>query len=342
MEQRAGRIVRQGNRNKDVYIYRYVTEATFDAYLWQTVENKQKFISQIMTSKSPVRSCDDVDETALSYAEIKALCTGNPLIKEKMDLDIEVARLRLLKSNHLSQQYKMEDRVLRYFPAEIEKNQAQAAGFEADIAIRNAHPLPPEGFIGMEVCGHRFSEKEEAGKAIIAAFKSVTSLKKAEIGEYRGFRMSLELTDFGKEYTLTLKGQMGHAVTLGSDPRGNIQRIDNALAAMENRLETVRERIANLEQQREAAKLEIGKPFPQEEELRAKGARLAELDATLDIGGSAPEAMPEQETEDSEKEAPEREEADVPEGEEREEASDDPSYRCTPTVRSRNAYEEVR
>ena len=293
LEQRKGRIVRQGNRNDTVHIYRYVTENTFDAYLWQTIENKQKFISQIMTSKSPVRSCEDVDETALSYAEIKALCAGNPLIKEKMDLDIEVARLRLLKANHQSQRFQMEDRLLKYFPVELEKCRAQVGGFEADLETRNNHPLPSEGFVGMEVLGHTFSDKEEAGKAILEAVKTVVDMKSVRIGHYRGFEMSLELGAFGREYILTLRGRMAHFTTLGSDPRGNIQRIDNTLGSMESRLKTVQDQIATLQKEQEAAKEEIAKPFAQEDELREKSARLIELDTLLDIGKGSPEVMPE-------------------------------------------------
>ena len=293
LEQRKGRIVRQGNRNDTVHIYRYVTENTFDAYLWQTIENKQKFISQIMTSKSPVRSCEDVDETALSYAEIKALCAGNPLIKEKMDLDIEVARLRLLKANHQSQRFQMEDRLLKYFPVELEKCRAQVGSFEADLETRNSHPLPSEGFVGMEVLGHTFSDKEEAGKAILEAVKTVVDMKSVRIGHYRGFEMSLELSAFGREYILTLRGRMAHFTTLGSDPRGNIQRIDNTLGSMESRLKTVQDQIATLQKEQEAAKEEIAKPFAQEDELREKSARLIELDTLLDIGKGSPEVMPE-------------------------------------------------
>ena len=293
LEQRKGRIVRQGNRNDTVHIYRYVTENTFDAYLWQTIENKQKFISQIMTSKSPVRSCEDVDETALSYAEIKALCAGNPLIKEKMDLDIEVARLRLLKANHQSQRFQMEDRLLKYFPVELEKCRAQVGGFEADLETRNNHPLPSEGFVGMEVLGRAFSDKEEAGKAILEAVKTVVDMKSVRIGHYRGFEMSLELSAFGREYILTLRGRMAHFTTLGSDPRGNIQRIDNTLGSMESRLKTVQDQIATLQKEQEAAKEEIAKPFAQEDELREKSARLIELDSLLDIGKGGPEVMPE-------------------------------------------------
>ena len=234
-----------------------------------------------------------MDETALSYAEIKALCAGNPLIKEKMDLDIEVARLRLLKANHQSQRFQMEDRLLKYFPVEVEKCRAQVGGFEADLETRNNHPLPSEGFVGMEVLGRAFSDKEDAGKAILEAVKTVVDMKSVRIGHYRGFEMSLELGAFGREYILTLRGRMAHFTTLGSDPRGNIQRIDNTLGSMESRLKTVQDQIATLQKEQEAAKEEIAKPFAQEDELREKSARLIELDTLLDIGKGSPEVMPE-------------------------------------------------
>ena len=238
-----------------------------------------------MTSKSPVRSCEDVDETALSYAEIKALCAGNPLIKEKMNLDTEVSRLRLLKAAHQSQQYKMEDRLLKYFPEQIEGTKRIIAGFQDDLAARNAIMLPLEGFIGMEVCGSKLSEKEDAGKAILEASKTVKDMQAVEIGKYRGFTMSISVENFGRDYALSLKGKMAHTVTLGTDARGNIQRIDNMLAAMEERMRQAQAQLDNLEQQREAARQEVGKPFPQEDELREKSARLAELDAKLNLGG---------------------------------------------------------
>ena len=253
--------------------------------MWQTIENKQKFISQIMTSKSPVRSCEDVDETALSYAEIKALCAGNPLIKEKMNLDTEVSRLRLLKAAHQSQQYTMEARLLKYFPEQIERTKVGITGFQADIASRDANLPPKEGFVGMEVSGSRFIEKEDAGKAILEACKTVKDMQSVEIGKYSGFTMSLSVENFGRDYVLSLKGKMAHAVSLGVDPRGNIQRIDNVLAAMEDRMRQAQAQLSNLEQQREAARQEVGKPFPQESELREKSTRLAELDAQLNLAG---------------------------------------------------------
>ena len=288
LEQRSGRIIRQGNRNKEVHIYRYVTESTFDAYLWQTVENKQKFISQIMTSKSPVRSCEDVDETALSYAEIKALCAGDERIKEKMDLDVDVARLKLMRANHQSQQYKLEDSILKRFPEEIEKSKGFISGLEADMRTLAAHPHPEDGFAGMTVKNDNLTDKDNAGAALLEAFKDVRGMEPVPIGTYRGFQMSLTLEDFGKDYVLTLKGQMTHRVTLGKDARGNLTRIDNVLNAMPDRLQNVRNTLEATTAQMEAAKAELGKPFPQEEELRVKSARLAELNAELNIDERTP------------------------------------------------------
>ena len=288
LEQRSGRIIRQGNQNKEVHIYRYVTEGTFDAYLWQTVENKQKFISQIMTSKSPVRSCEDIDEAALSYAEIKALCAGDERIKEKMDLDVDVARLKLMKASHQSQQYRLEDNLLKTFPEQIEKNKGFVSGFEADLKTLSEHPHPQDGFAGMVVKSDQLIDKDNAGAALLEAFKEVKGLEPVPIGSYRGFQMSLTLEDFGKEYVLTLKGQMTHRVTLGKDARGNLTRIDNALNAMPERLQAVRDKLDSLYAQMETAKTEIGKPFPQEEELRIKSARLAELNAELNIDDRTP------------------------------------------------------
>ena len=295
LEQRSGRIIRQGNMNPEVHIYRYVTEATFDAYLWQTLENKQKFISQIMTSKSPVRACDDIDETALSYAEIKALCAGDERIKEKMDLDVDVARLKLMKANHQSQQYRLEDNLLRYFPEQIEQNKKFIEGFNADMKTLAEHPHPVDGFAGMTVRGDVLTDKENAGAALVDAFKDVKGLDPVPIGSYRGFQMSLTLEDFGRDYVLTLKGQMTHRVTLGKDPRGNLTRIDNALNGMAERLTTVQGKLDSLYSQMETAKQELGKPFPQEAELKAKAARLAELNIALNIDDKTPlEAMAEE------------------------------------------------
>ena len=288
LEQRSGRIIRQGNRNKEVHIYRYVTESTFDAYLWQTVENKQKFISQIMTSKSPVRSCEDIDEAALSYAEIKALCAGDERIREKMDLDVDVARLRLMKANHQSQQYRLEDNILRHFPAQIEENKGFLSGFEADMKTLEQHPHPKDGFAGMEVKGDFLTDKDNAGAAILEAFKDAKGLEPVPIGSYRGFSMSLTVENFGKDFILTLKGKMSHRVELGKDARGNLVRIDNALAQMPERYKTVQGRLENVQAQLATAKAELGKPFPQEAELKEKSARLAELNAELNIDDQTP------------------------------------------------------
>ena len=294
LAQRKGRIERQGNQNETVHVFRYVTEGTFDAYLWQTVENKQKFISQIMTSKSPVRSCDDVDETALSFAEIKALCAGDPRIKERMDLDVDVSRLKLLKADHQSKQYRLEDQLLKTFPEEIEKNKGFIAGLEADMATLAAHPHPEDGFAGMEVRGDTLTDKENAGAALLDACKEVKGSDPVLVGSYRGFAMSVQFDAWKQEYTLLLKGQMTHRATLGTDPRGNLTRIDNALGQMPQRLEAVKNQLDNLYQQQAAAKAEVGKPFPQEQELRDKSARLAELDVLLNMDGRgrpAPEAV---------------------------------------------------
>ena len=292
LAQRKGRIERQGNQNPLVHVYRYVTEGTFDAYLWQTVENKQKFISQIMTSKSPVRSCDDVDETALSFAEIKALCAGDPRIKERMDLDVEVAKLKLMKADHQSKQYRLEDQLLKYFPQEIETNKGYIQGFEADLETLAAHPHPADGFAGMEIRGDLLTDKENAGAALLDACKEVKTSDPVQIGSYRGYAMSVEFSAWKQEYTLLLKGQMTHRATLGTDPRGNLTRIDNALAQMPQRLEAVKNQLENLYQQQAAAKEEVGKPFPFEDDLRVKSARLVELDTLLNIDGKG-HAQPE-------------------------------------------------
>ena len=288
LEQRGGRIIRQGNRNKEVHIYRYVTEGTFDAYLWQTIENKQRFISQIMTSKSPVRSCEDIDETALSYAEIKALCAGDERIKEKMDLDVDVARLKLMRASHQSQQYKLEDNLLRYFPEQIEAAKNAIAGLETDMQTVAAHPHPTDGFAGMEVKGDLLTDKDNAGAALLEAFKEVKDSEPVSVGSYRGFQTALTAEGFYMDCILTLKGQMSHRVELGKDARGNLTRIDNVLNAIPARLNSQKVYLENLYAQMEAAKTELGKPFPQEEELRVKSARLAELNAELNIDDKMP------------------------------------------------------
>ena len=264
----------------------------------QTVENKQKFISQIMTSKSPARSCEDVDETALSYAEIKALCAGNPLIREKMDLDIDVSRLRILKADHQSKQFQMEDNVLRHFPEQIKECEGFIAGFQKDMETLAAHPHPivtrggedgkavevEKGFAGMVVRGDTLTDKDNAGAALLGTCKEVKTPELTEIGSYRGFTMFLSVENFGSDFILTLKGEMSHRTKLGLDARGNLLRIDNTLADIHSRMEGVQVRLSNLREQLAAAKKELGKPFPQEAELAAKSARLAELNAQLDMG----------------------------------------------------------
>ena len=293
LTQRKGRIERQGNQNEKVHVCRYVTEGTFDAYLWQTVENKQRFISQIMTSKSPVRSCEDVDATALSFAEIKALCAGDPRIKERMDLDVEVAKLKIMKADHQSKQFRLEDNLLKYFPEKIEESKGFIRGLEADMQTLAAHPLPVEGFIGMEIRGDKLTDKENAGAALLDACKEVKGKDPVQIGSYRGFTMSVAFDSFQQEYTLTLRGQMTHRVELGTDARGNLVRIENALEKMPERLRNVQDQLENLYNQQAAAKAEVGKPFPQERELAEKTARLIELDMELNLDRKG-QAQPEQ------------------------------------------------
>lgn len=270
-------------------IFRYVTEATFDSYLWQTLETKQRFISQIMTSKSPVRSCDDLDEAALSYAEIKALCAGNPKIKQKMDLDVEVAKLKLLKANHQSTQYKLEDNLLRYFPENIKQSEAYIKGFEADLVLLAQSEPKEDVFSPMTIKGDTLTDKDNAGAAILEACKDMKSADSVEIGSYRGFTMHLSFDAFSKQHRLTLKGAMSHSAALGMDARGNLVRIENALQSMTERLTSVRVQLENLLQQQEAARAELGKPFLQEDELREKTALLAQLDAELNLSNPTPE-----------------------------------------------------
>ena len=291
LEQRKGRIARQGNMNETVHVYRYVTENTFDAYLWQTLENKQKFISQIMTSKSPVRSCEDADETTLSYAEVKALCAGDPRIKEKMDLDVQVAKLRLLKSSHQSQKYQLEDRLLQYYPREIAATRVAIMGCEADIKTRDAHPAPADGFAGIELQGQHYDERVAAGEALLNILPTVQDTQPVHVGSFRGFDVEVSLEAFGK-HVLTLKGALEHHVELGEDARGNVTRIENAMPMIGGKLDTFRARLSDLERQVENARKELEKPFPQEDELREKSARLVELNAELDMENNSepPEA----------------------------------------------------
>ena len=281
IEQREGRILRQGNENSKVDIFRYVTENTFDSYMWQTIESKQKFISQIMTSKSPVRSCEDVDETALSYAEIKALATGNPYIREKMDLEIEVSRLKLVKANYLSQKYMLEDSLLKHYPKEIRLTQERINGYEADIALYGRHKS--EDFPGMLLYGTHYEEKKEAGTAILEACKAMTSPEPKEVGSYRGFTLLLSYDIVAKVFRMTLRGELSHTVELGSDIHGNIQRMENMLESLPSRLSACEKALATLKEQMENAKAEVEKPFEQEQELSEKAARLAELNALLNM-----------------------------------------------------------
>ena len=286
LEQRKGRIARQGNMNETVHVYRYVTEQTFDSYIWQTLENKQRFISQIMTSKSPVRSCEDADETTLSYAEVKALCAGDPRIREKMDLDVQVAKLRLLKSSHQSQKYQLEDRLLQYYPREIAATKAAIMGCEADIKTRDAHPAPADGLAGIELQGQHYDERVAAGEALLNILPTVQDTQPVHVGSFRGFDVEVSLEAFGK-HVLTLKGALEHHVELGADARGNISRIENTLTALDKKLGALNTRLSDLERQIENAREELGKPFPQEDELREKSARLVELNAELDMENNA-------------------------------------------------------
>ena len=303
MTQRNGRIIRQGNMNKEVKVFNYVTEGTFDSYLFQTLENKQRFISQIMTSKSPVRSFEDVDEQALSYAEIKALCAGNPLIKEKMDLDVQVAKLKVLKADHQSQKFRLEDKLLTKFPADIRETNAYIAGVKADAQLAAAHPQVQEGFCGMTIKGVTYDEKKTAGERLVLACSELPNAEEKVIGSYRGFELSLRFDTYRSEYQAILKGQRRYPVALGTDPLGNIIRLDNSLNNFPERINSAENELATLHQQQAAAQIEVEKPFPQEEELAEKSARLAELNAQLDVDEKNHE--PEQDEEEQE-DAPRR------------------------------------
>ena len=303
MTQRNGRIIRQGNMNKEVKVFNYVTEGTFDSYLFQTLENKQRFISQIMTSKSPVRSCEDVDEQALSYAEIKALCAGNPLIKEKMDLDVQVAKLKVLKADHQSQKFRLQDKLLTKFPADIQETNAYITGLKADAQLAAAHPQGKEEFCGMVIKGVAYDEKKTAGERLVLACSELPNAEEKVIGSYRGFELSLRFDAFRTEYQALLKGQRKYTVPLGNDPLGNIIRLDNSLNNFSERITATENELTTLHQQQAAAQIEVEKPFPQEEELAEKSARLAELNAQLDVDEKSHE--PEQDEEEQE-DAPRR------------------------------------
>ena len=308
LQQREGRIVRQGNENPEVEIYTYVTENTFDSYLYQLVESKQKFIGQIMTSKSPVRSAEDIDETALSYAEIKALCSGNPQIKEKMDLDVVVAKLKLLKANHLSQKYALEDQILKDFPQKIAALEQRIEGYNLDNTRLSENTKPnEEGFSPMTVDGTVYSDKKAAGSAILEICQHMTNPAPIAIGEYRGFTMSVYFETLSREYRLNLQGALTHQIALGTDIYGNIQRMDNVLSLFEDRRKACEAELDNVKVQFANAKIEVEKPFSQEDELREKQARLDELNILLDMGRSQNEII-DSEREDDE---PERDTRDL-------------------------------
>ena len=293
MTQRNGRIIRQGNKNKQVYVYNYVTEGTFDAYLWQTLENKQKFISQIMTSKSPMRSCDDVDEQALSYAEVKALCAGDPRIREKMDLDVQVAKLKVLRSDYQNQKYRLEDKLLKHYPEEIQKAKNRIAALKNDAQIADAHPQDKENFCGMTIKGMVFDEKKAAGERLMLACKEMPNADMMLLGTYRGFELNIRFDSFKNEHQIVLRGELSYPVPLGDDPRGNIVRLDNAIGNFADRIADADAALDSLEQQKQAAEVEIAKPFAQEEELQTKSARLAELDALLNMEHQSSRTEPE-------------------------------------------------
>ena len=283
MTQRNGRIIRQGNQNKQVYVYNYVTESTFDAYLYQTLENKQKFISQIMTSKSPMRSCDDIDEQALSYAEIKALCAGDPRIREKMDLDVQVAKLKVLRGDFQNQKYRLEDKLLKTFPEEIQKQKTRIAALQQDSQIAAAHPQDKENFCGMTIKGMVYDDKKAAGERLLLARQEMPNADMMLLGTYRGFELNIRFDSFRNEHQTVLRAELSYPVSLGDDARGNITRLDNAIDNFADRIADAENALQNLEQQKQAAEVEVAKPFAQEEELAEKSARLAELNALLNI-----------------------------------------------------------
>ena len=302
MTQRNGRIIRQGNQNKQVYVYNYVTESTFDAYLYQTLENKQKFISQIMTSKSPMRSCDDIDEQALSYAEIKALCAGDPRIREKMDLDVQVAKLKVLRGDFQNQKYRLEDKLLKTFPEEIQKQKTRIAALQQDSQIAAAHPQDKENFCGMTIKGMVYDDKKAAGERLLLARQEMPNADMMLLGTYRGFELNIRFDSFKNEHQAVLRAELSYPVSLGDDARGNITRLDNAIDNFADRIADAENALQNLEQQMQAAEVEVAKPFAQEEELAEKSARLAELNALLNIdrdrssSQDAPEETEETET----------------------------------------------
>ena len=292
IEQQEGRILRQGNMNDKVKIIRYVTEGTFDSYSWQLVENKQKFIGQIMTSKSPVRSCEDIDEAALSYAEVKALATGNPYIKEKMDLDIQVSKLKLLKANHTSQRYRLEDNIAKHYPMQITALKERLEGYRTDIQTYTAHKPVDKDVFSMKIGNRTYTDKKEAGAALIDMCRSAKQPNMAvTIGEYQGFKMSVSFDSFFSKFTVSLKGSLSHEVEIGADPLGNLQRLSNALEGMTGKMADVEQKLSNVEHQLETAKVEVTKPFAQEQELAEKLERLAELNALLNMDEKGDNAL---------------------------------------------------
>ena len=292
IEQQEGRILRQGNMNDKVKIFRYVTEGTFDSYSWQLIENKQKFIGQIMTSKSPVRSCEDIDEAALSYAEVKALATGNPYIKEKMDLDIQVSKLKLLKANHTSQRYRLEDNIAKHYPMQITALKERLEGYRADIQTYAAHKPVDKDAFSMKIGNRTYTDKKEAGAALIDMCRSAKQPNMAvTIGEYQGFKMSVSFDSFFSKFTISLKGSLSHEVEIGADPLGNLQRLSNALEGMTGKMADVEQKLSNVEHQLETAKVEVTKPFAQEQELAEKLERLAELNALLNMDEKGDNAL---------------------------------------------------
>lgn len=292
IEQQEGRILRQGNMNDKVKIIRYVTEGTFDSYSWQLIENKQKFIGQIMTSKSPVRSCEDIDEAALSYAEVKALATGNPYIKEKMDLDIQVSKLKLLKANHTSQRYRLEDNIAKHYPMQITALKERLEGYRTDIQTYAAHKPVDKDAFSMKIGNRTYTDKKEAGAALIDMCRSAKQPNMAvTIGEFQGFKMSVSFDSFFSKFTISLKGSLSHEVEIGADPLGNLQRLSNALEGMTGKMADVEQKLSNVEHQLETAKVEVTKPFAQEQELAEKLERLAELNALLNMDEKGDNAL---------------------------------------------------
>ena len=292
IEQQEERILRQGNLNDKVKIFRYVTEGTFDSYSWQLIENKQKFIGQIMTSKSPVRSCEDIDEAALSYAEVKALATGNPYIKEKMDLDIQVSKLKLLKASHTSQRYRLEDNIAKHYPMQIAAMKERLEGYRTDIQTYTAHKLVDKDTFSMKIGNRTYTDKKEAGAALIDMCRSAKQPNmEVTIGEYQGFKMDVSFDSFFSKFTINLKGSLSHEVEIGADPLGNLQRLSNALEGMTGKMADVEQKLSNVEHQLETAKVEVTKPFAQEQELEEKLDRLAELNALLNMDEKGDNAL---------------------------------------------------